>query len=57
MSAVWLRDGRPRGGAVVILLWWGLRGLGRLAWAIGDDLLVIIGLKWRDSMGRTWWRV
>ena len=41
----------------MILLWWGLRGLGRLAWAIGDDLLVIIALKWRDSMGRTWWRV
>lgn len=49
--------GRPRGGAVVILLWWCLRGLGRLAWAIGDDLFVIVGLKWRDSMGRTWWHV
>lgn len=32
------------------------RVLGKLARAIGDDVLVMVGLKGRGSMAGTWWR-
>lgn len=41
---------------MLILAWYVLRGIGCLVLATGVDLLVIVGLRWRDSMGRTRWR-
>jgi hypothetical protein len=41
---------------VLILAWLLVRGFGRLVLAIGDDLLVLAGMRWRASMGRTRWR-
>lgn len=41
---------------MLILLWMCLRGLGRLVCAACVDLMVIVGLRWRDSMGRTRWK-
>ena len=41
----------------MIVLAFGLaRMFARLLLAIGDDLLVLVGLRWSDSMGRTRWR-
>jgi hypothetical protein len=36
--------------------WWEAVGAGADARRSGDDLLVLAGLRWRDSMGRTRWR-
>ena len=44
-------------GSRWVLLWIGIRAFGCRACSIGDSLLVIVGLKWRDAMGRTWWYV
>ena len=32
------------------------RVLGKLARAIGDDVMVVVGLKGRGSMAEMWWR-
>lgn len=40
---------------MLILAWFLIRAFGRLLAVIGDDLLVIAHLKWRDSMGRARW--
>lgn len=41
---------------MLILARGAVRMFARLVFATGDGALVLAGLRWRDSMGRTRWR-
>lgn len=41
---------------MIVLAWLLVRGIAALVVVTCDGVLVLAGLRWRDSMGRTGWR-